>query len=225
MRSATLTVEEGAAKGGPLIDRSSAIQWLVAGVTLFLVVLPLLPIFYQAFLDKPLYYPDAHVTFGNFGELLDDPDFPGVLANTAYFAALMTIVSQGMGVVSAILVGRTDLPGRRFFADVLLWPLFISHLVLAFGWFLMFGPAGYITLGIQLVTGEQPWDLYTLTGMGVVGGLAQAPLAYLYCLGVRDVGRRLAGGCRAQRRRRAVDGAAAHHPAADDARRSSTARS
>lgn len=182
MRSATLTVEEGAAKGGPLIDRSSAIQWLVAGVTLFLVVLPLLPIFYQAFLDKPLYYPDAHVTFGNFGELLDDPDFPGVLANTAYFAALMTIVSQGMGVVSAILVGRTDLPGRRFFADVLLWPLFISHLVLAFGWFLMFGPAGYITLGIQLVTGEQPWDLYTLTGMGVVGGLAQAPLAYLYCL-------------------------------------------
>ncbi len=46
----------------------------------------------------------------------------------------------------------------------------------------MFGPAGYITLAVQGVIGTQPWNLYSLTGMAVVAGLAQAPLAYLYCI-------------------------------------------
>jgi iron(III) transport system permease protein len=166
----------------PRFDRNAAIQWSVAALTLLLVVVPLLPIFYQAFLDKPLYYPDAAATLGNFADLLGEPEFRTVIVNTFYFALVMTAIAQGIGVGCAILVGRTDLPGRRVFGDILLWPLFISHLVLAFGWFIMFGPSGYITLVVQAVLDVEPWNLYSLTGMGVVGGLAQAPLAYLYCI-------------------------------------------
>jgi len=165
-----------------VLDRNVTIQWLVAGVTLGLVVLPLLPIFYQAFLDKPLYYPDAVPTIDNFATLFAEAEFRTVVINTFYFAIVMTIIAQCVGVTCAILIGRTDLPGRQVFGEILLWPLFISHLVLAFGWFLMFGPSGYITLAVQSVIDVEPWNLYSLTGMAVVAGLAQAPLAYLYCI-------------------------------------------
>lgn len=167
---------------GSAFDRNAAIQWMVAGVTLIMVTMPLIPIFYQAFLDKPLYYPDAALTVENFTTLFAEAEFRTVILNTIYFATMMTLVAQSIGIGCAILIGRTDLPGRRVFGEILLWPLFISHLVLAFGWFLMFGPAGYITLAVQGVIGTQPWNLYSLTGMAVVAGLAQAPLAYLYCI-------------------------------------------
>ena len=177
---ATLSVTAGPSTA--VLDRNVTIQWLVAAVTLGLVVLPLLPIFYQAFLDKPLYYPDAVPTFENFATLFAEAEFRTVVTNTLYFAIVMTIIAQCVGVTCAILIGRTDLPGRQVFGEMLLWPLFISHLVLAFGWFLMFGPSGYITLAVQSVIDVEPWNLYSLTGMAVVAGLAQAPLAYLYCI-------------------------------------------
>ncbi|WGF88056.1 ABC transporter permease [Marinivivus vitaminiproducens] len=163
-------------------DRGLAIQSLVALITLGLVVLPLLPVLYQAFLDRPLYDAEAAFSIGNFARLASTPRFGGIMLNTAYFAVLATVVAQVLGVISAILIGRTDLPGRAFFGEMLLWPLFLSHLVLAFGWFTMYGPSGYVTLFVKGLVGVEPWNLYTVTGMGVVAGIAQAPLAYLYCI-------------------------------------------
>ena len=165
----------------PQIDRNILIQWGITAITALLVVLPLLPVFYQAFLDRPLYDAAADFTLANFGRLLT-PEFGAVLGNTVWFAVGATVIAQLLGVVGAILVGRTDLPGRAFFGEMLLWPLFISHLVMAFGWFTMYGPSGYVTLLVQNIVGVMPWDLYTVTGMAVVAGVAQAPLAYLYCI-------------------------------------------
>src|SRR3546814_3731287 len=65
---------------------------------------------------------------------------------------------------------------------MLLWPIFLSHLVMAFGYFTMYGPAGYVTVFVQSIVGVQPWNLYSIGGMAVVAGVAQAPLAYLYCI-------------------------------------------
>jgi iron(III) transport system permease protein len=164
------------------IDRNVAIQWLVGAATLGLVALPLGPVFYQAFLSRPLYDDQAVLSLTNFARLVSLPEFPGVLANTAWFAVGATLVAQGLGVLGAVLVGRTDVPGRSLFSEMLLWPLFISHLVLAFGWFTMYGPSGYVTLAVKQLLGVEPWNLYSIGGMAVVAGVAQAPLAYLYCI-------------------------------------------
>src|SRR3954467_15100180 len=118
MASATADSRTNAARSLPLFDRNAAIQWSVAALTLFLVVMPLAPIFYQAFLDKPLYYPDAETTLGNFAELFGEAEFRVVIVNTLYFAAVMTAVAQAVGVGCAILIGRTDLPARGIFADI-----------------------------------------------------------------------------------------------------------
>lgn len=165
----------------PQFDRNLAIQWGITAITGLLVVLPLLPIFYQAFLDRPLYDSEAALTASNFGRLFT-AEFGQVIGNTVWFAIGTTAIAQLVGVVGAILVGRTDLPFRTAFGELLLWPLFLSHLVMAFGWFTMYGPSGYVTLVVQSIIGVTPWNLYTVTGMAVVGGVAQAPLAYLYCI-------------------------------------------
>ncbi|WP_226576043.1 ABC transporter permease [Acuticoccus sediminis] len=164
------------------VDRGTAIQVFVAVTTLALVLFPILPVLYQAVLDKPLYDAGASLSLTNFTRLFDTPQFGDIVVNTAYFAVLTTVIAQGIGVVTAVLVGRTDLPGRAFFGEMLLWPLFLSHLVIAFGWFTMYGPSGYVTLFVSGLTGSEPWSLYTVTGMGIAAGAAQAPLAYLYCI-------------------------------------------
>ncbi|MGH6620454.1 MAG: ABC transporter permease, partial [Alphaproteobacteria bacterium] len=165
----------------PQFDRNLAIQWGIMAITGLLVVLPLLPVSYQAFLDRPLYDSEAALTATNFGRLFT-AEFGEVIGNTVWFAIGTTAIAQLVGVVGAILVGRTDLPFRTAFGELLLWPLFLSHLVMAFGWFTMYGPSGYVTLLVQGIIGVTPWNLYTVTGMAVVGGVAQAPLAYLYCI-------------------------------------------
>lgn len=163
-------------------DRNATIQWLVAGSTLALVALPLAPVFYQAFLSAPIYDEHAAFTVANFSRLVSGEEFRVVFWNTVWFAVGTTVIAQALGTVGAMLVGRTDIPGRALFADLLIWPLFISHLVTALGWFTMYGPSGYVTLAVKSLLGFQPWNLYSIGGMAVVAGVAQAPLAYLYCI-------------------------------------------
>ena len=104
------------------------------------------------------------------------------MVNAFLFGVCGAFVSQLFGTVFAILVGRTDMPGRHWIGDLLIWPLFISHLVLALSWYTMYGPSGFVTQWLKNVIGFTPWNLYTIPGMAVVAGVAQAPLAYLYCL-------------------------------------------
>lgn len=164
------------------IDPSRAIQYALFAVTALLVIGPLIPVFYQAASDRPLYETGATLSALNFTRLFVDREFHGVIGNTLLFAVITTLLAQAIGVVTAILVGRTDMPGRAWLGDLLIWPLFISHLLLAFGWYMMYGPSGYVTLFVKSLFGGVPWNLYTIPGMAIVGASAQAPLAYLYCL-------------------------------------------
>jgi iron(III) transport system permease protein len=164
-------------------DRTKTIQWLIAIATAVMVFAPLIPIVIQAFLDRPLYAEGALPTFDNFVRLAEDEDFVGVLWNTFVFAAVATVIAQFFGAATAVLIYRTNIPGRQVLGEILLWPLFVSHLVIAFGWFTLYGPSGYLTIMVQSATGAVPWNLYSLSGMAVVAGLSQAPFAYLMCLG------------------------------------------
>lgn len=169
--------------GAPVVDRSRWIMWGVAILTTVLVIGPIAPIVAQAFLDAPLYDEAATLTLANFARLVTEGGIGVIAFNTVVFAVITTVVAQVFGAVGAIVIGRTNVPGRKWMGELLVWPLFVSHLVIAFGWFTMYGPSGYLTMLVRTMTGVTPWNLYTLTGMGVVAGLSQAPLAYLMCLG------------------------------------------
>lgn len=164
------------------VDRSKIIFWSVSVLTTLLVMGPLVPIFIQAFLDKPLYDSSAALTTGNFSRLVTEAGIGGIFLNTLYFGVLTMVIAQIFGAVMAVLVGRTNLPGRSWLGEIFIWPLFVSNLVIAFGWITMYGPSGYMTLLAKTLVGGAPWNLYSVTGMGIVAGLSQAPLTYLMCL-------------------------------------------
>lgn len=183
MRSIAIQSQGGARRPVPAAWPSKAFQAAVTAMVAFLILLPLLPLVVQAFIDKPLYEAAPRFTLDGFHRLLTDPDFWGVLWNTLRFALAATLIAQFFGIAGTILFARTDLPGRRFAGAIFLWPMFVSHLVLAFGWIVGFGPAGFISgLAAQWTGGEVPWNLYSLTGLSIAAGTSLAPLTYLYCM-------------------------------------------
>jgi iron(III) transport system permease protein len=163
------------------IRKEHFIQYGITILTAALVLAPILPILYQSLIDRPLYDTGGILSLQNYVNLLTSPAFHKVIVNTLLFALITTVISVTVGTVLALLVGRTDMPGRRLLGGMLLWPLYLSPLVVAFGWSIMYGPAGYITLLIKNVVSVQPWNLYTVTGMAVVASMAEIPLAFLYC--------------------------------------------
>jgi iron(III) transport system permease protein len=179
----TTTTAEGTAPAAPgRFPREIPIQYATALLVVVLVAAPLLPVLYQSVLDAALYDQQARLTLGNFVRLARTGGFGLVLWNTFVLAALTTIVAQAFGTIAAILFGRTDIPGARVLGELFLWPLYLSALVLSFGWYSVYGPAGYVTQFWQSLFGDAPWNLYSLGGMAMIAGVSQAPLAYLYCL-------------------------------------------
>ena len=164
-----------------LISRAKAIQYVTAAVTILLVAMPLAPILFQSTLDKPLYDVSAIFTLDNFSRLFSNPRFYEALNNSVLLSSITTVLATVIGVATAILIGRTNMPFKRFFGEVVLWPMYVSHLVLAFGWFLMYGPSGFVTLMVKNWIGTDPWNLYTIVGMSIVAGAAQAPMVHLFC--------------------------------------------
>lgn len=180
-----MTKPETAAPRLAMTDRLTGgrvLQYSVLVVTAVLVLAPFVPLLYQAVLAGPLYDPASAVSLGNFQKLFASAKFWRAFVNALLFGAGGAIVAQFFGTTFAVLVGRTDMPGAKWIGDLLIWPLFISHLVLALSWYTIYGPSGYVTQWVKGFVGFEPWNLYSIPGMSVVAGVAQAPLAYLYCL-------------------------------------------
>ena len=167
---------------GSRVDRGAILQWGIALFTVVLVVAPLVPVILQSLMAKPLYDGIGTFSAANYAKLFTSPAVREAVGNSMMFAFMTTVLAMVIGAGAAIAVGRTDVPGARFFGELLLWPLYLSQLVMAFGFSIMYGPSGYLTLGLQAAVGAAPWNLYTLAGMAVVAAICEAPLTFLYCL-------------------------------------------
>lgn len=157
------------------------VQWGIAIVAVALVLFPLWPILYQAVVDKPLYDADRAFTFGSFARVFGSRVFWRVFGTTVLFATLTTVLSTVVGVLFALLLTRTDIPLRRLFANLIVMPFYISPLVLAFAWIIIFGPQGYVTIFVRETLRLPVWNLYSVGGIAVVASVYYVPYTYLYC--------------------------------------------
>src|SRR5215212_4651959 len=145
-----------------LADR--AVQWAVALGVLILVLFPTWPIIYQSFLRQPLYEAGQALTLENYPRVLTDPAIWRVIGNTLIFMIGSTLVGTALGIVLAVLLTRTDIPGRSLFTKLITIPYYVSALILAFAWAVMYGPQGFITVGVRQA-GLPVWDLYSMGGL------------------------------------------------------------
>lgn len=110
------------------------LRWIVVAVLTIAVALPLGFILFQSLLTAPFF--DANKTLGveGFRFIFADPDFWSAVKNSFIIAGGMLFISIPLGGILAFLMVRTDLPGRRWLEPLLLTPVFVSPMVLAFGY-------------------------------------------------------------------------------------------
>ncbi|VVD67254.1 ABC transporter permease [Pandoraea cepalis] len=156
-------------------------RWLVIAVLTVAVMLPLSFIVVQSLLSAPFF--DANRTFGIDGYrfVFADPDFWSAVKNSFIIAFGMLFISIPLGGILAFLMVRTDLPGRRWLEPLLLTPVFVSPMVLAFGYVVAAGPVGFYAVWFRELTGlDAPWSIYSIFAITVIVGLTHVPHVYLY---------------------------------------------
>jgi iron(III) transport system permease protein len=160
---------------------ASAAQGLIWAVVVVLVVGPLVPLIYASVRSKPLYLPGAVFTLDAYSTLFADPAFWEAVKNTVLFALLTTFLAVAGGTAFAILCNRTNLPGRRVYAVLLLAPIVIPPLGLIVGWLALYGQSGYITGLVADVLHLPVWNLSSIPGMAVLAAAVALPIAFLTC--------------------------------------------
>jgi iron(III) transport system permease protein len=153
---------------------------VVIGLTALAVFLPLSLIFYQSLLNAPFFMPNHKLGTGAFSFIFADSDFWDSFRNSLVIAFGMTVIAVPLGAILAFLMVRTDLPGRQWIEPLLLIPVFVSPMVLAFGYVVAAGPVGFYSVWVKQLVGVVPWNVYSLTAIAIIAGLTHVPHVYLY---------------------------------------------
>src|SRR3954463_12979008 len=122
-------------------SQGSAQELAGYGVAAFAAILILYPVFYlfQAALDvgDPQVRPPTAYGLDNFNSLLS---YPQILLNTLTVSVAATVMALVFGFVMAWILTRTNVPGRRFFEQVMVVPYYLTPLLGALAWSLLGTP-------------------------------------------------------------------------------------
>jgi len=162
------------------MTRAGWSRGIVIALTALAVFLPLGLILYQSLLNAPFFMPQKELGTGAFRFIFADGDFWDAFRNSLIIAAGMAIIAVPLGGILAFLMVRTDLPGRQWIEPLLLIPVFVSPMVLAFGYVVSAGPVGFYSVWAKNLFGGVPWNVYSLAGIAIIAGLTHVPHVYLY---------------------------------------------
>ncbi|NML27702.1 ABC transporter permease [Zoogloea dura] len=144
------------------------------------VFFPLGLVLWQSVLSGPFFMPSAQLSLESFVFIFEDPDFWMATRNTLIVAVGMSVIAIPLGAVLAFIMVRTDLPGRRWLETPILIPIFVSPVVLGFGYVVSLGPVGFFSVWFEELFGYVPWNIYSLAAIVVIAGLTHVPHVYLY---------------------------------------------
>ncbi len=108
----------------PARSRAPVLLWLAALAVALLLALPLVYVVVQA--SQVGWSEVVHRVFSQFTF--------GLVWNTVRLSVVVTAACAAIGTTTAWLVEKTDLPGRRFWAVLLVLPVAIPDFVTGFGW-------------------------------------------------------------------------------------------
>ncbi|MER8628147.1 iron ABC transporter permease, partial [Mesorhizobium sp. M1143] len=149
-------------------------------LAILVVLAPVTLIIYQSFLSGPFFQKTAHLSLKAYSFILADADFWLALTTSLKLAVGMTLIAVPVGILLAFIIVRTDVPGKRWLEPIILIPVFMSAVVLAFGYVMTLGPVGFVSLAVKSVIGYVPWNVYSVTSIAIIAGLTHVPHVYLY---------------------------------------------
>jgi iron(III) transport system permease protein len=113
---------------------------------------------------------------GLFAERL----FVSSLRNTLVYAFGSAAIGIVIGTVQALIVERTNTPGRQFAFFGAIISLGVPHILYVVAWLLLLGRAGPVNDAIQFLFGHaQAVDVYSMGGMAAIEGIGFVPLTFL----------------------------------------------
>jgi len=155
-------------------------RFLVIGITAAAVAAPLSLVIYQSLLTAPFFDASAKLSLAAYSFVFADDDFWRALWTTVAVAGGMTAIAVPLGALLAFLMVRTDVPGKRYLEPLILIPIFVSAVVIAFGYVVAVGPVGIFSIPAKSLLGFVPWNLYSLYSLILIAGLTHVPHVYLY---------------------------------------------
>lgn len=164
----------------PRNGNANAYRRIVIGLLAIAVLAPVGLIIYQSFLTAAFFSPRAKFGFDAYRYVFTDRNFYRALGTTAVFSFGMVAIAVPLGGLLAFLITRTDIKAKRLLEILVLVPMFISSIVLAFGYIVSVGPTGFVSLFVRGLIGVVPWNIYSLPGMILIAGLSHVPHVYLY---------------------------------------------
>jgi len=150
-------------------------------VALWLVLVPLSALIYNAFTEDTGFGPGAF-SLENFVEAYSSWHILRLFSNSVIFAIGTAVTTLAMGALVAWTVERTDAPGGALFHTLSLLSFAIPGLLMAMAWIFVFSPNigwGNAVLKSLLGLGEAPVNIYSMAGMVWALSSHYFPLAYL----------------------------------------------
>lgn len=139
--------------------------------------------------------PDGRFTLAYLVQLLGDPSFYRVIANTIIVNTGGTLLAASLGILFAFLIAYTDLPCKPLIHNLLLVPLVIPGYIITLAWMQTLGQG-------SLIYRLTHFPLYSHWGIILIFGVCNYPLLYLLALNnFRKISRELeqaatVSGCR-----------------------------
>lgn len=154
---------------------------ILALLMIWLVALPFATLAISAF--KPTgFLRDPGFTISHIVDTWSDPALWRLAARSTIFAAGSSCLALALGVALAWLTERTDMPGASLVRTAMILPMAMPPFLMAIGWVILASPrSGAINLALMDAFGlsTAPFNIYSMTGMIFVEGLALTPSAYL----------------------------------------------
>jgi len=156
---------------------------LVAVLAAILLVLIVPPALFLLGVSLHETRPDGSfgaLTLRFYKELFSERLFLSSLRNTLNYAFGSAVIAIVIGTIQALIVERTNTPGRRlaFFGAII--SLGVPHILYVVAWLLLLGRSGPVNDAIHfLIRREQAFDVYSMWGMALIEGVGFVPLTFL----------------------------------------------
>lgn len=114
-----------------------------------------------------------------YRQIFSERHFLASLWNTLLYATGSAVIGIGIGTAQALIVERTNAPGRRFAFYGAIMSLGVPHILYVVAWLLLLGRSGPINDLLAMLPFGAALDVYSLWGMVLIEGVGFAPLTFL----------------------------------------------
>ena len=160
--------------------RHTKLTWFLIGLVGVLTVSPVFMLVVGSFSKGLNAFGDF--TLGKYVAVYTDPAFGAIIGNTLVFVVGSAALSTVIALFLAYLNNRTDIPFKFLFRVLSVVPMMIPHVLFAVSWALLLNPSnGILNLWLQAAFSLEgaPLNIYSRSGMILVEGLLDLPIAYL----------------------------------------------